>query len=219
MSETQEKAVTGKQDMEVFSFGDPVPMLDRREILDYIECWSNGRWYETPISLDGLAKSLRANVHHESAIFAKRNILASTFIPHPKLSFSTFEKLALDFLVFGNAYPERKTNRLGKTLELKHSLAKFTRRGIEPDTYYFVHGWKQEHEFAKGSVFQLMEADINQEIYGMPAYLSALQSAWLNEAATLFRRKYYQNGSHAGFIMYMTDAANSNEDIGELRKA
>lgn len=46
-----------------------------------------------------------------------------------------------------------------------------------------------------------MELDLNQEIYGLPEYLSAIPSALLNEPATLFRRKYYMNGSHAGFIM------------------
>jgi PBSX family phage portal protein len=69
------------------------------------------------------------------------------------------------------------------------------------------------------SIFHLMEPDVSQEIYGIPQYLSALQSAWLNEAATLFRRKYYRNGSHAGFVMYMTDAAQSQDDVDSLRKA
>lgn len=41
----------------------------------------------------------------------------------------------------------------------------------------------------------------------MQEHLSALNSAWLNESATLFRRKYDQNGAHAGYIMYVTDAA------------
>ena len=53
-----------------------------------------------------------------------------------------------------------------------------------------------------------MEPDINQEIYGLPGYLSAIPSAFAQRSATLFRRKYYINGSHAGFIMYMTDAQN-----------
>ncbi len=53
----------------------------------------------------------------------------------------------------------------------------------------------------------------------MPEYISALNSAWLNEAATLFRRKYYQNGAHAGYIMYVTDAAQSSTDVEALRKA
>ncbi|HCR1757356.1 TPA: Presumed portal vertex protein, partial [Pseudomonas aeruginosa] len=65
----------------------------------------------------------------------------------------------------------------------------------------------------------LREADINQEIYGVPEWFCALQSALLNESATLFRRKYYNNGSHAGFILYMTDAAQNEEDIDALRTA
>ena len=72
------------------------------------------------------------------------------------------------------------------------------------------------HQFDKGRVFHLMEPDVNQELYGVPQYLSALQSAWLNEAATLFRRKYYKNGSHAGFVFYMTDAAANTQDVDNL---
>ncbi|VFS36985.1 PBSX family phage portal protein [Enterobacter cancerogenus] len=75
------------------------------------------------------------------------------------------------------------------------------------------------HQFAPGSVCHLLEPDINQELYGMPEYLSALNSAWLNESATLFRRKYYQNGAHAGYIMYVTDAAQSSTDVESLRSA
>ncbi len=43
--------------MEAFTFGEPVPVLDRRDILDYVECISNGRWYEPPVSFTGLAKA------------------------------------------------------------------------------------------------------------------------------------------------------------------
>lgn len=39
----------------------------------------------------------------------------------------------------------------------------------------------------------------------MPEWLAVVQSALLNESATLFRRRYYTNGLHAGFILYMTD--------------
>ena len=34
----------------------------------------------------------------------------------------------------------------------------------------------------------------------------------------MFRRKYYQNGAHAGYIQYMTDAAQSSSDIDQMRK-
>jgi capsid portal protein len=63
-----------------------------------------------------------------------------------------------------------------------------------------------------------MEPDLNQEIYGLPKYLSAAPSALLNESATLFRRKYYINGSHAWFIKYMIDAAQNQEDVSNIHQ-
>lgn len=210
---------TAPQNVEAFTFGEPSPVMDKREILDHLECSGNGKWYEPPISFDGLARSMRAAVHHSSPMFVKRNILASTFIPHPLLSQQEFSRYALDYLVFGNAFLELRKNQLGEPLLLQCSPAKYTRRGVEPDTYWFVQDWKEPHQFAPGSVFHLIEPDVNQELYGLPEYLSALNSAWLNEAATLFRRKYYQNGAHAGYILYMTDAAQSTSDVDRMRQA
>lgn len=210
---------TQQTKVEAFTFGDPEAVLDKRDILDYLECTTAGKWYEPPLSWDGLAKTFRAAVHHASPIYVKRNILTSTFIPHPLLSRTTFSKWVLDYLVFANAYLERRLSRTGKVLALDHALARYTRRGTALDTYWFVQGWKLEYEFQRGSVFHLLEPDINQEIYGLPEYIPALNSAWLNEAATLFRRRYYKNGSHAGFILYMTDAAQEQGDIDKLRQA
>ena len=118
-------------------------------------------------------------------------------------------------------YLEKRTNRFGEVISLEPALAKYTRRGLDLETYWFVQYslTTQPYQFTKGNVFHLMEPDINQEIYGLPGYLSAIPSALLNESATLFRRKYYINGSHAGFIMYMTDAAQNQEDVNNIRKA
>lgn len=205
---------------EAFSFGDPMPVMDGRDILSYIECWANGRWYEPPINPGGLAKAFHASTHHASALYFKRNVLTSTFVPHKLLDRATFAAWALDFMVFGNAYLERPRNMIGGGMKLQHALAKYMRRGGDNlDEYFFVPGWKQEHEFAKGSIHHLIEADINQEVYGLPEYLSALQSAWLNESATLFRRRYYNNGSHAGFILYLSDAQQNQEDVDNIRNA
>lgn len=204
---------------EFFTFGDPEAVLDRRDILDYLECTKLSKWYEPPISFDGLAKSARASVHHSSSMTVKRNILASTFMPHPLLTRTAFSRWVYDFLVFGNGYLEKRLARSSKALALEPALARYTRRGIDMESYWFVQGWKQEHEFPKGAVFHLMEPDINQEVYGLPDYIPALHSAWLNESATLFRRRYYKNGSHAGFILYMTDPAQQQQDVDDLRTA
>lgn len=203
--------------IEAFTFGDPTPVLDRREIMDYAECLNAGKWYEPPISWEGLARSWRAAVHHNSALAVKRNVLVSTFKPHPLLSRSDFAQVVIDYLVFGNLYLQQVKNRLGGVMKLDPAPAKFTRRGTDLDTYWWVPSYNQERQL--DNVIHLMEHDINQEVYGLPEYLAALNSAWLNESATLFRRKYYQNGSHAGFIMYMTDAAQQQTDVDTLRKA
>ncbi|WP_454907593.1 phage portal protein [Variovorax gossypii] len=208
----------GGGSVSAFSFGDPEP-VSRIQLLDYVESMFNGRWYEPPLPWEGLASAFHASPHHGSAIFLKRNLLKARFVPHPRLSSATFGAMALDFLVFGNAYVEQPRAFTGRPLELRHALAKFTRRGQDPGAYFFVRGWLQEHEFPAGSLFHLREDDVNQEIYGLPEYISALQSAWLNESATMFRRKYYANGSHAGFILYLSDAQVSTDDADALRDA
>lgn len=205
--------------VEAFTFGEPVPVLDKREILDYLQCLQQQKWYDPPVSLDGLSRSFRATSHLSSPMCFKVNILTSSFIPHKLLSRSAFERFALDFMWAGNAYLEKRENIWGRGIKLEHTLAKFTRRGLDLDTYWFVRNWADEHEFKTGSVFHMMQPDINQEIYGLPEHIPALNSAWLNESATLFRRKYYQNGSHAGFILYLTDTLQNEDDINNLRQA
>jgi PBSX family phage portal protein len=201
-----------------FSFGEPTPVLGGRGIFDYLECSFNGQWYEPPLSLDGLARSVGSSVHLHSGLMFKRNLLSKTFIPHPLLSRAAFEQLALDFLCLGNAYLETRRSRLGTVCNLAPALAKYMRVGRD-GRFYQVRNGKQDHAFEPGSVCHLREADLHQEVYGLPEWTSALQSALLNESATLFRRKYYENGSHAGFILYMTDPAQNEDDINALRKA
>lgn len=65
------------------------------------------------------------------AIYFKRNVLSSTFIQHKLLTRDEFDKWALAFLMFGNAYIEQRKARLGNTLALKRAPAKSVRRRID----------------------------------------------------------------------------------------
>lgn len=204
--------------VEAFTFGDPEPVLDRRTMLDMLECWHNGRWYEPPVPLDGLARAFRVSPHHSSAILLKRNLLMASLDPTALMARSTFGKLVQDYLVFGTAYVEQRANLVGGLLRLNHAMARYTRRGVEDGQFWWVPGNVDATEFRHGSVLQVMQPDVNQELYGVPEYLSALQSALLNEAATLFRRRYYLNGSHAGYILYATGEIDVN-DTEAMKKA
>ncbi len=205
-----------------FVFGDAVSVLDRREIFDLFEVAHNGRWYEPPISPAGLGRAYRMAPHHQSPILLKRNMLVSSFIASRWLSKADFARWALDWLIFGNAYLEDVPNLAGRPAMLRPSPAAWTRVGLKPGQFFFqtrTWSYADATEFAAGRVHHMIEPDPMQEIYGMPEYLSALQSGLLNESATLFRRKYYINGSHAGYILYVSEEGFSEKDSQALRDA
>ncbi|MGJ8518194.1 phage portal protein [Carnimonas bestiolae] len=209
----------------LFTFGEPVPVLTQYDLY-YTGLSSYGETYfEPPVDMDMLAKLYRATAHHGSALQVKRNLLKKFFIPHPLLNRQQFEMLAQDFLIFGNCYLETLRSKLGSLLALRPAQARHVRVGVNFQTYYWQvpYSWASPdaglHAFAPGSVAHLKQSDINQEVYGVPDYIGALQSVLLNESATLFRRRYYENGSHAGFILYMRGADQNKEDVDAIRQS
>ncbi len=215
-SNSIKKASNSTNPTSFFTFGEPVPILDIRSYLGlFISGW-NGKYFELPINLENLIKIKHSSPHHESAIQVKVNILTSVFVANEYLSIQDFRRLALEFLIFGNCYLEKINNQLGDLLELKTSPAKFT-RAKKKKQYCFLLDNGKIHNFKTDSILHIKSIDLNQEIYGLPEYLSCLQSLLLNEAATLFRRKYYINGSHAGFILHISDASLTVENVDEIK--
>lgn len=205
--------------IECFTFGDREPLADSKDLLNYLQCTPCGNWYQPPVNFDTLGNTFSSSSYHSSPIYVKRNILTSTFIPHKYLSRQAFERIANDFLILGNCYLEKRTNMLKQTDGLKPTLAKYTRRGVEDNEYWYIDKYWEEHKFKKGSVWHMLAPDINQEIYGLPEYLAAINSVWLDNSVTVFRQRYYKNGSHAGFILYLSNPSHNEKDIEELKKA
>ncbi|WP_454730470.1 phage portal protein [Citrobacter freundii] len=201
-----------------FTFDGPWPVSGASDLLDNMYCADNGRYYETPIDWYGLARQFGYASWHQSALYFKRNVLAGCFIPHKLLSRQVFSAFALDWFVFGNGYLEMRKNRLGGSFGFRHSLAKYTRRGSDLDTYWFIQAGLQDHMFSTGSVCHVLSPDIHQEIYGMPEYFAGLLSANLAHSADKFRKLYYDNGSHAGCIVYVNSAMADQESLDKLKK-
>ena len=87
---------TGNQ-AQAFSFGEPIPVLDRAEVLNYFESvLMYEKYYNPPINLSYLAKALNASAHHNSAITVKKNILLSTCKTTALLPRTQLEKLVQD---------------------------------------------------------------------------------------------------------------------------
>ncbi len=145
----------------------------------------NGRIYTPPVSRPGLAKLLHANAHHGAIPKFQRNMLLREFIPSAGCSAVTMGRASLDFMVFGEAYFYARENVFGQVLELEH-LPTINMWVKVDGGFVMLQPNGQELEFDADEVVHVMDYDVEQNIYGVPDYLSGLQAPLLNEAATLF---------------------------------
>lgn len=203
----------------VFSFGDPEPVLSN-QLTDYLGVFAtdDGKYYTPPVSLKGLAKVTRANAHHGACLYFKRNLLLTLFKPSPALGIRDLKGAALDFVTFGNCYFQKISNRAGMVQRLQHVPAINLRKMVNYENRYLMLTKDGDVEFAEGEIIHLAEYDLEQQIYGIPEYLGGLQSLLLNEDATLFRRKYYKNGAHMGFIFYTNDPSMDEDTEKDLEE-
>jgi PBSX family phage portal protein len=189
----------------LFSFGDPEPVNNR--ISDYLGTFLNdaGLWFEPPVNFNGLSKMTRANAHHGTCIIFRRNMLVNELMPSKGIRRADFRAVCTDYLTFGNGFLQVIRNAFGQPVRLEHLAAINMRRG-RGDRFFMMAPNFQNVEFKPGEVVHLKEYDTQQGVYGVPDWLGGLQSALLNEDATLFRRKYFKNGAHLGYILYTNDA-------------
>lgn len=214
----------------VFTFGDPEPVLDGM-IIDTLGAYllDNGRYYETPVPLKGLSRLLRANAYHGPTIEFKVLQVMRGFQASPALPRRAMHAMVTDYMVFANAYFQEIRNWLGEVVALRHLPAINMRRMKEPGRYCMLTIYGELVPFEPDEVLHIHNYDVNQEIYGIPGYLGAIQSMLLNEDATLFRRKYYKNGAHMGYVFLSTgnldkeyqdailDKIKSTKGIGNFR--
>lgn len=190
-----------------FSFGDPEPILSNN-MNDYLGVFLDtmGGYYLPPVSLTGLANMMGANAYHGSILHFKKNMILKWFEPSRLLGKADMQKIALNYVVTGNCYLQKLGNRFGKTNKLQNLPALPMRRAKKTDTYIKLLPDGGQLEFKESEVIQLQEPELKQSIYGIPEYLGGIQSVLLSEESTLFRRKYYLNGAHMGYILVTNDA-------------
>lgn len=178
-----------------------------------------GEFYTPPIDPDALSDMMIANSYHGSIVEARARILAKDYkVNDSVLPFTDMMNLAKDLVGFGNCAYQVFYNFLNQPVRLAHVPWQPLRKSkknrfvrLNPD---YTHTW-----FKPGEIFHIKLYDPKQNIYGLPDYLSGLQSAMLSEDATLFRRRYYKNGAHMGFILYTTDPNMTPEVEKDLQDA
>lgn len=218
MSQKNSQAGAGAM---AFSFGDPEPVLSGQEMISSlgVELIDNGKYYETPVPLPGLARLRRANAYHGPLLSFKVNAMMRGFVGSPALTRAEMKKASTDYQNFANAYFQKIFNYYGEVVELKHLAAINMRRHKDPDRYCMLGRYGQIISFEPGEVLHIKNYDVEQSIYGVPDYLGAIQSMLLNEDSTLFRRRYYRNGAHMGYVFYSSSPMLADKDQKKLEIA
>ena len=173
-------------------------------------------YWEPPISPAGLADIARANAYHGSLLVARGNLVTARFKKGP-LRRKQIAAFCRDYFQFGHGAFLKIRDHFGRVVRLHPLPAMYLREGKNGDFAILERDNKQRTYKAKDVIF-LAQYDPQQQIYGLPDYLGSIQSSLLNQDATLFRRRYYKNGAHMGFIFYATDPNLSDDDEKMLKE-
>lgn len=203
----------------MISFGDPEPVLNNAVVNFGSFLTMQGDYYVPPVSFHGLTQLLGANPYHAPILHFKKNMISRWHKPTKLMSKADLRDAAFDFVTYGNAYFQVFRNGFGSVVRLKRLPALNMRRHRKNNTYIQLLTdqpaiAKTYIEFNQDEVLHIKETDVGQDVYGVPQYAGGIQSILLSEAATLFRRKYYINGAHLGYIL-VTHEANIDEKTAE----
>mgnify|MGYP000229420842 CR=1 FL=1 len=179
--------------------------------------WSQAghRVIKYPVDLGVLLQSTVMGTYHARSLAFKR--LASIGNGYDterrdavRATLSDFDlsAFAADFFLFGNGYLERETNVPGRTVRLHHVRANSLWKKANG-------GWVQKvvppekdkiefREIPQSKIAHLREYSPFSDHYGVPAWLAALLPVALAWASNDFKRKFYENGAHAGLAILLT---------------
>lgn len=213
----------------VFSFGDAEPVLNNNTAYLSTLLTSTGLYYETPIEFDQLARIRNANSYHGQALKFKADRIVQFTNESDLLAKTEIKKVAFDYAITGNAYFQVHRNGFGQIIRLSHLPAIYMRRGASldhdpfgiPGNFYVrISGIFNGvvTQYLPNEVIHIKDYDPLQGVYGLPSYLGGVQEVLLSEESTLFRRKFFANGAHMGYILVTNDAGIDKEQAAEIEK-
>lgn len=200
----------------MFSFGEPEAFESNN--YDYSELFYNdmdGYW-EPPLDRRGLNKLTRSNAYHGSILKARRLMIAGRYQSGGMEDHHAHAAIS-DFLEFGDVAIIKLRNHFNQVIGLHPMPAMHTRKD-KKGNFWLLGRDGEKKKYKKEDVVFVPQYDPVQQVYGAPDYLGCVQSALLSSDATNFRRRYYKNGLHMGFIFYATDPNLSADDEKDLKE-
>ena len=148
---------------------------------------------------------------------ARRNMVSGRFISTEGMPRDVITAFVHNLLQFGDAALLKLRNGFGQVVGLYPLSGLYIRRCMDGRFLMLQRDGSYKY-YAEQDIIWLAQYDPVQQVYGQPDYLGGLQSALLNQDATMFRRKYFLNGAHMGFIFYATDPNMDDEQEDEMKE-
>ncbi|MFC4654363.1 phage portal protein [Rheinheimera marina] len=204
LTTTEETAGT-KATASTVVFSLPEAVMPKTWLTDYDSLYFNEyhEYWEPPIDRQLLANLPRKNAQHGGILQSRANMAAARY-QSGGMSAQEVGAAFLNLIQFGDVPLLKIRNGFGQVLRL-FPLPAYRCRVTADGGCAVLERDNQIRRYKPKDIIWLQIYDPVQQVYGCPDYLGGLQSAMLSEDATLFRRKYYINGAHMGFIMYATD--------------
>lgn len=200
-----EQASTDNQQPSTVVFSMPSAVMPNMWLTDYDSLYYNQThdYWEPPVDRHFLANLTRRNAQHGGIVQSRANMAAARFVSGG-MSAQEVSAAFLNLVQFGDVALLKIRNGFGKVLRL-FPLPSYRTRVTGDGGAAVLQRDNEVKKYNATDIIWVRIYDPVQQVYGCPDYLGGLQSALLNEDATLFRRKYYINGAHMGFILYATD--------------
>jgi len=199
--------------MSIISLGKPEPILTTGT--NYRDIWYDNEFdhFTLPIDRLALAQLSNLNSQHGGVIYARHNMVAADYqgggLTHEQLRGGVF-----DYLSFGDLAILKLRDWFGNVIGLAPLPSLYLR--LRKTGEYVVLQDGEPLVYEAEDVIFLRQYDPQQQVYGLPDYISGIHSALLNSEATIFRRRYYHNGAHTGGIIYTNDPNMTDEVEDEI---
>lgn len=186
-------------------FSMPETVMPSMWLTDYDSLYYNEMhdYWEPPVDRQLLANLTRRNAQHGGIVQSRANMATARFISGG-MSAQQVGATFLNLVQFGDVALLKIRNGFGKVLRL-FPLPSYRTRATKDGGAVVLQRDNEVKKYRASDIIWVQIYDTVQQVYGCPDYLGGLQAALLNEDSTLFRRKYYINGAHMGFILYSTD--------------
>ena len=186
-------------------FNMPEAVMPNMWLTDYdsLYCNESDGYWEPPIDRGLLANLPRRNPQHGGIMGSRVNMAASRLLSGC-MTAQQVEATFTNQIMFGDVALLKIRDGFGRTVRLFPLPSYRTRVAVDGGAVVLEREDQLKRYKAKDIIW-VRNYDPVQQVYGLPDYIGGMQAAMLGEDATMFRRKYFLNGAHMGFIMYATD--------------